>query len=375
VADQRRGMSRRGSLDDVVSPKRRVEDVVPLDHEFVCLTFGPTAFGGREGNPPRELAGCGATVHFGPPVAVGEHWRPDLGNFTIAKLENTRLAIVASDLPQVEASSDKISEFRQTLEDHAYNALRGILIQGSPFELQIAGLEIRGTYDAGRMRESASFMRPRTAHPWEKILRIDDSILDTTARVTSTLNAILIKTDSFDRLRRGLDHWDRATMEHRLDLRLHALVAALEALIVPEKGRTQGQFIDRCKVFVTISQADRVLNEIYELRSQVEHSNDWRSALEEIRPPLTDKQAEAVAFLRCYQAELIVRAAYLRILLDADLLKRFASVEAIREFWHDIKGRTLLWGAPMNLPTQEDRHINIREKESFDTAKAIEARA
>ena len=141
-----------------------------------------------------------------------------------------------------------------------------------------------------------------------------------------------------------------------------------------EKGRTQGQFVDRCKVFAMIPQADRVLNEIYELRSQVEHSNDWRSALQELRPSLTDKEAEALALLRCYQAELIVRAAYLRILLDADLLKRFTSVEAIREFWHDIKGRTLLWGAPMNLSTQEDRYINIREKKSFDTAQAIEAR-
>jgi len=351
-----------------------MEDAIPVDHEFVCLTFGPTAFGGREGNPPRELTGCGATVHFGPPVAVGEHWRSDLGNFTIAKLENTRLAIVASALPQVEASSDKISEFRYTLEYRAYNALRGILIQGSPFELQIAGLEIRGTYDVGRMRDSASFMRPRTAHLWEGILGIDDNILDTTARVTSTLNAIFTTTESFDRLRRGLDHWDRATMEHRLDLRLHALVAALGTLIMPEKGKTKGQFVDRCKVFATIPQADRVLSEIYELRSQVEHSNDWRSVIQEMRPSLTEQEAEALALLRCYQVELIVRAAYLGILLDANLLKRFTSDESIREFWHDIKGRTLLWGRPMNLSTQEERYINIRERKSFDAAKAIEAR-
>src|SRR5712692_8859722 len=104
------------------SPKKRMEDAVPSDQEFVCLTFGPTAFGGRQGNPPRELAGCGATVYFGPPVAVAQHWRSDLGNFTIAKLEKTRLAMVASALPQVEASPDKISEFRETLEYHAYNA-------------------------------------------------------------------------------------------------------------------------------------------------------------------------------------------------------------------------------------------------------------
>jgi hypothetical protein len=42
-------------------------------------------------------------------------------------------------------------------------------------------------------------------------------------------------------LQPDLDHWDQAMMEHRVDLRLHALVRAIEALIAPDRGRTQGQ--------------------------------------------------------------------------------------------------------------------------------------
>ena len=247
-------------------------------------------------------------------------------------------------------------------------------MQGSPFELHIAGLQIWRTYDAGKMRESASFMRPRTAHLWERILEIDDRILETAAQLTRTQNTIFGKTNSFARLQRGLDHWDRATMEHRLDLRLHALVPALEALVAPDKGSTQDQFVNRCKVFAKVPQADRVLNEIYELRSQVEHSNDWNTALQEARPSLTAEEAEALAVLRCYQAELVTRAAYLRVLLNPGLLKHFTTEETIGEFWRDIHGRALMWGTPMNLASEEKRCLNIRQQQSFKAAKAIDAR-
>ena len=164
-------------------------------------------------------------------------------------------------------------------------------------------------------------------------------------------------------------------MEQRIDLRLHALVPALEALMAAEKGNTQGQFVDRCKVFAKISKADRVLNEIYELRSQVEHSNDWRAAFQESRPLLSGEEAEALAVLRCYQAELITRAAYLRVLLDPNLLIRFENDPAIREFWRDIPGRTLLWGAAANLLSEEKRCLNVRMKDAFEQAKAIDARS
>jgi hypothetical protein len=350
-----------------------MDPLVPHDHEFVCLTFGHEVFGAPDGRPARELAGCGAVVHFEPPIAVDSQWKSGLGTFTIDKLEKTRFAIGASAASPTDTSPDAISEFREGLRDHAYMALRGILMQGSPFEAHVAGLEISRTSAVGGMSLSASFMRPRTAHPWERILLIDDSILDTTERATRTLNAIFA-TNSFDRLKRGLDHWDRATMEHRLDLRLHALVPALEALIAPEKGRTKAQFVDRCKVLAKIPQADRVLNEIYELRSAVEHSNDWETALQDARPSLTGEEAVALALLRCYQAELITRATYLRVLLDPNLLKRFASDTAIREVWSDTESRAILRGAPLNLLSEEKRCLNIRQKQQFDSAKAVEAR-
>ncbi len=89
---------------------------------------------------------------------------------------------------------------------------------------------------------------------------------------------------------------------------------------------------------------------------------------------MTGEEAEALAPLRCYQAELITRAAYLRVLLDPNLLKGFTSDKAIGEFWFDTKSRAILWGAPLNLSSEEKRCLNVRQKQQFESARAIEAR-
>lgn len=196
-------------------------ETIPDDHEFVCLTLGPSVFGATEGRPAHRLHN--ASIYFKSPVALGDHWRERLGTVTFDKLQNTRLAVAASEAYEDGTARASISETVAAYEDRAYNALRTLLIQGSPFESHVAGLEIRRVFDAGRFREEAAFMRPRTSHPWEAISSIDDSALATAATVARFLEKIFARPDEFSRLQRGLDHWDLATMEHRVDLRLHAL--------------------------------------------------------------------------------------------------------------------------------------------------------
>jgi hypothetical protein len=94
--------------------------------------------------------------------------------------------------------------------------------------------------------------------------------------------------------------------------------------------------------------ADRLLNEIYELRSQVEHSNDWRLAFQGTRPSITDDAAELLAIFRVLQVELIARRAYQRVLLNPAFLDCFRTDELIRAFWAS-RHRADLWGPPMNL--------------------------
>lgn len=346
-------------------------DLIDEQHEFVCLTLGPAVVGAKDGAPSRRLNN--AKVYFSSPVKLGGQWETLLGTVAFEKLSRTRLAIVASAPPQATTDSDRISSATATYENHTYNGLRGILIQGCPFEGHVAGLEIQRIYDGEKFREVAAFMRPRTSHPWEGILLIDEAVLVTAARFCGALDTILESERSFERLRRGLDHWDQATMEHRVDLRLHALVHAIEALIQPERGNTQKQFVHRCKTFVRVSQADKVLNEVYELRSQVEHSNDWRLAFRDTRPSLTDSEAEKLATLRAFQIELIARSAYLRLLLDPNLLERFQTDQSIREFW-GAPEPAAIWGTPLALESDLRNRFDSHRGNNLEDLMQIDLR-
>jgi hypothetical protein len=351
-----------------MSPEGYV-DAIPEDHEFVCLTFGPTVFGAEEGRPAHRLHN--ASIHFQSPVAVGDHWREWLGSITFDKLQSTRLAIVASEAYEDGTTRASSNETLAAYEDRAYNALRALLIQGNPFESHVAGLEIRRLFDAGRFREEAAFMRPRTSHPWERISLIDDGVLAIATAIAARLEIIRAQPDQFARLVRGLDHWDQATMEHRVDLRLHTLVRALEALIAPKRGETQRNFVSRCKVMMQAPNADQTLNEIYELRSQVEHSNDWRLAFQQTRPSLSHEDAELLAMLRALQVEQIVRRAYLRVLSDPKFLESFRTDELIRGFWAS-PDRDRTWGDPTDLESEIRRAFDPHKAEIFERVTKID---
>jgi hypothetical protein len=355
--------------DNNERPKIAIDTIPDDDHEFACLTLGPSVFGAAEGRPSHRVHE--ASVYFKSPVAVGDHWPERLGSVTLDKLYRTRLAFVASAAHTSENTPDRAAQIVERLETRAYNAMRALLIQGNPFEIQAAGLEIRRVFDAGRFREEAAFMRPRTSHPWEKICSIDGSALETAAVVTRSIERIFDRPDEFSRLQRGLDHWDQATMEHRLDLLLHTLVRAIEALVAPEQGRTQGQFVDRCKTIIRAAHSDRLLNEIYELRSQVEHSNDWRLAFKDTRPSLSDEDAEPLATLRAFQIELIARRAYLRVLFDPTFMESLRTDEEIRRFWLS-PGHARIWGNRMNLESEVRSFFDPHKAEIFQQVTKID---
>lgn len=346
-------------------------DSIPDDHDFVCLTLGPAVFGAPDARAPFRLDGT--AIYFGSPVKIGDHWLELLGKVSLEKLYRTRLAFVASHMHSNHASST-VREIIAELETRAYNAMRAILIQGNPFENSTAGLEIRRVFDARRFREESANMRPRTGHHWEKIISIDDHVLDTARDAARSIEKIFASPGEFARLQRGLDHWDQATMEHRLDLRLHTLVRALEALFAPDRGKTQNQFVDRCKVMVKAGHADRLLNEIYELRNQVEHSNDWRLAFRRTRGSMEESDADLLATLRVLQIELITRKAYLRVLLDPTFLEVFRSDDTIRAFWKS-QHRERAWGRPIELESEINRSFDPHKPDVLDQVLKVERRA
>jgi hypothetical protein len=117
--------------------------------------------------------------------------------------------------------------------------------------------------------------------------------------------------------------------------------------------------------------ADQTLNEIYELRSQVEHSNDWRLAFQPTRPSLSDENAELLAMLRALQVEQIARCAYLRVLLDPTFLESFRTDELIRGFWAS-RDRARMWKDPINLESEIHRVFDPHKAEIFEKVTKID---
>ena len=97
-------------------------DSIPDDHEFVCLTLGPSVFGAPDDRPPFRLDT--ARIHFRSPVAVGDHWPRLIGTVSLDKLYRTRLAFVASDSNGRRTGSETAGEAIARFEHRAYTALR-----------------------------------------------------------------------------------------------------------------------------------------------------------------------------------------------------------------------------------------------------------
>jgi hypothetical protein len=116
--------------------------------------------------------------------------------------------------------------------------------------------------------------------------------------------------------------------------RLHGFVRSLEALILPEKSKTEKQFRDRCAIMAAPdteeAKARQMLGEAYKLRSDVEHVNEWDKSL----VGLPDASArEQRALWRTRQIEALASAAYRRILLDRNAQRHFVSDVDIRALW------------------------------------------
>ncbi|GEM_PF-4468931 len=133
--------------------------------------------------------------------------------------------------------------------------------------------------------------------------------------------------NEFLRLNRGAICLQKGCGEQWLDFRLPYFVSSLEALAVPEKGKTEIQFKKRiAKWFPKAYKCnpEEVLGRIYNLRCDCEH-------LHEIREKY-NKDSELMA----YQCEETARNAYISILSDSDELENFTTDSKIQDYWNKL---------------------------------------
>ena len=153
----------------------------------------------------------------------------------------------------------------------------------------------------------------------------------------------------FRRVIRGLNTLFNGLKETGQD-RLHQFVRSLEALILPEIGKTERQFVHRCQTFARAGDDTRdLLTEAFAMRSDTEHLNPWDEAVQNY----PQDQREDVCWHRTRQIERLACDAYSRLLRDAALRQHFETETTIAAFWKlpDDQRRTL-WGKPLDIAAE-----------------------
>ena len=177
----------------------------------------------------------------------------------------------------------------------------------------------------------AQFYNTRGCLPW--MLTAAD--LNAAAGLATAKQSFLSTFSDLHKVRifRGWVALSAALQQYFASDRIHGFVRALEATIHPKIGKTARQFKDRCSIFAARPEGRtavwETLREIYAMRCDVEHLNDWDQSLSTYAP---DKR-EDIAYWRTRQTETLACLTYARIFGDSELQRSFSTDENIAALW------------------------------------------
>lgn len=305
--------------------------IFPQDCKFATVAVQNV----RTSLPSELILKDGTTVVTKIPFPIENHWRTWLGAMQAQQLSDCNLFLVSaanSGWPK-----GQLSVFGGNLDSEQMQHVGGIFaflrIVGAleySDAFVIAGHVENGRPEIRHFAKTERFNITRGALPWT--VRARD--LETAARLSGTYRALLRRFPGEKwRFGRGCHALKAAMEQHFASDRLHGFVRALEALILPDTGKTEKQFVSRCALFAGPQSAEgkirSILQEAYRMRCDVEHVHDWDR-------PLTGYPAdkrEHIAYWRTRQMEELACSVYRAIISDAALQSNFYDDSALRSFW------------------------------------------
>jgi hypothetical protein len=156
----------------------------------------------------------------------------------------------------------------------------------------------------------------------------------------------------YRRIRKGFNSWIEGVESTDPAKGLHSFVRASEAILRPTTTTRTDRKIT--KTFLTRGQSfagrskrsERILRQLYNLRSCIEHVKNIDPALHKPRGVSRD---EAFAF-RALQAEIFASAIYSRIFLNDALREQLRTETRVEGFWRrSDANRRALWGKSIDL--------------------------
>jgi hypothetical protein len=320
-----------------------LSDFIPEKSKFALIAVRNAYTDFTDSNDFSTQLSNGIWVLSKVPIDIDKGWKEWIGSLQSKELQEANLVFIfaeKSDNPEIldahhNSLGNILSQFFNVLQ------LDGVL------EYKVSNLILGSYYDKrSEIRQMAKlplFYRTKGYTP----LPLNVKKLEKAVLRRKSLEQIDSTSGSFVRLIRGWNVLMDGLQKNIGEERIHQFVRSLEALILPDVGKTKRQFIHRCQT-VAIANPDnsQILNEAFELRSMCEHLNDWKPALD-LYP---EDQREGLALLRTRQMERLTSFAYSRILEDVSVRKHFDSEKEMQAFWKmQEKTRIKMWSSQLDL--------------------------
>lgn len=308
--------------------------------KFACIAFA------HVGLEPELLEQV--PLHLGDDVWVLDrphfdfpaYWREWIGSIKADRVSDSNLFL----LKKKESKTPEVLDHEnQELIKEVERVFYGIVIQGMPQYEAAYRLTGSVSRDKAGLRQ---FTEIYDHHAYARKTAVSPHTCKIAKAVAFGIREMLSLT-AFLRLQRGFRALIDATRARYLEDAVHQFVRAMDALIIPRVGSSKRDFAHRCQTFSIANESNRkVLEEIYDIRSNVEHMHEWNggaTAKDAMRDESNLKQ-------RLYQIESLAFSVYLKIMTSSMHRNIFHSNNTIQDFWtlpDDEKLR--VWGDSLDL--------------------------
>ncbi|PJZ47533.1 hypothetical protein [Leptospira saintgironsiae] len=254
-------------------------------------------------------------------VEIDSLWKNWMGEIQSERLKLSNLNIIIQKEVKDPNVIDSDNEDLSNLAHLCFNAL--LLVAG--FNCDYPPFIISGAMIDGNLKVQtvSSLQKPGINHVTPEFL-IEESNISELRDIFATLKNFLA-TKSHSRIQRGIRSFINGINTFFAEDRIHNYVRSLESFIVPTKGETGRQFKSKTELFIG-TEYHTLINDIYSIRSNVEHMHDSLKGLSH----LSGRDVEKL----CVIVEGIARYCIKTILLDQTKLIEFSD-NNIENFWKD----------------------------------------
>lgn len=262
------------------------------------------------------------------PLPIEDHWQRWIGEIRTRQLQDAGCYLWVTGPT---STPEVLDADNQELMRRICGFLDALLVVETPHcaanPFLLTGANVSGEI---RVRQLSDLPMPiRRAYNQKAILRaLTQQDFESAAVVADALSRITAEQQHM-RLKRAISAFLAGIHETRHDERLHQFCRCIDGIVLSGKGSGKKDFKSRTALF-TGAGHEAVADEIYEMRSAVEHLRPAESEA----VGCADLKAQRIRVIeRAVQAEIIARHCLNRILLSADLLRRFESDDQIKQFW------------------------------------------